>query len=178
MEVSAAAFVPSAFLGTAVWFKDRNGTVSPLACVCGNRILVYFDLDKLFCEAESIRRRSLNGPMHPRPANKLADLIFSQAFPLVLHHIRTYDWTAEREQYTRLKLASRDRLLAEWDKAVRVNEEAIQDKVWEVESLTRKNAELRARILTARLVVRLRLERDAVEEHAQLVQFQIGRAHV
>jgi hypothetical protein len=143
--------------------------------VCGNRILVYFDLDKLFCEAESIRRRSLNGPLHPRPANKLADLVFSQAFPLALHHIRTYDWQAEREQYTRLKLASRDRLLSEWDKAVRVNEEAIQDKVWEVESLTRKNAELRARIRTSRMVVRRRLERDAVEEHVQLVQL-LGRS--
>jgi len=174
LEITAPAYV----IGDekVVGFNDRNGDLCPLAGASGNRVNVYFDLNKLFYENGSVKRKALNGGrLSGNPGNKVAELIFSQALPIILGNIRRYDWSREREQFARLKLQARDGMAREWKRAVRENDQAIQDKMWEIQSRAGKNQELRERLRLHNLLTRKRVERAAKQEHEQLMRL-LGRS--
>ncbi len=158
-----------------VGFQDRLGRECPLAGVTGNRINVYFDLDQLFRFPDNIRRKPTNGTRPTGHAgNRVADLVLSQAIPLVLKNIRRHNWEDERKEYSRRKLASREKMVTEWRRSVTQNDSSIEDKTWEIRRLVEKNKELRERIRTHELLHRKRLERQAFEEHAGFMKL-VGR---
>lgn len=87
LEIAAPVF--TVLDDKMVGFYDRNGSLCPLAGVTGNRLNIYFDLNRLFFRPEAVRRKSLNGSRTTgNPANKLADLILSQALPLIVGNVR------------------------------------------------------------------------------------------
>jgi len=156
---------------TSIGFKDKLGRLCPIAGVSGNRINVYFDLDQLFRFPDSVRRKPTNGTTPTgHPGNRVADLVLSQAIPLVVRNIRRHDWEQERQDYSRRKLAAREKMASEWRKSLTLNEDSIQDKTWEIKRLVEKNEELRDRIRAHELLHRKRLERRAIEEHAGLLK--------
>lgn len=59
-------------------------------------------------------------------------------------------------------------VVREWQCNLRDNEQAIQDKTWEISNLARKNGELRGRIYACARLTRKRQERQAREECSQL----------
>jgi len=160
----------------SVGFNDRDGSLCPLAGVTGNRLNIYFDLNELFSGNGSVKRKPLNGSkLSGNPGNRVAELIFSQALPVILGNIRRYNWGEERERYARMKLDARMKMTSEWRRSVRDNDRLIEEKTWEVSNLARKNMELRDRLRTHNLFTRKRLEREAGEEHRLLVQM-LGRS--
>jgi len=159
-----------------VGFNDRDGSLCPLAGVTGNRLNIYFDLNELFSGNGSVKRKPLNGSkLSGNPGNKVAELIFSQAMPIILGNIRRHDWGEERNKYVRTKLEARLRMTAEWQRSIRQNDQAIEEKTFEISNLARKNAELRERLRAYNLLTLKRLEREAKEEHTLLVQM-LGRS--
>jgi len=174
LEIRASIFVVAD--QKTVGFTDRNGTLCPLAGVTGNRLNVYFDLNRLFFRPEAVRRKPLNGSRPTgNPANKLAELILSQALPIIVGNIRRHDYRQEDASYVRLKLQTHEQVVREWQRSVRDNEQAIQDKTWEISNLARKNGELRERIYACARLTRKRQERQAREECTQLRRL-LGRS--
>ena len=159
-----------------IGFRDFSGNFCLLAGVTGNRLSIYFDLNRMFTWPEEIRRRPLNGsPPTGNPGNKVADLIFSQALPLLVHNIRRYPWKQEADRYARAKLSSLEESFSKWNRNLRENDRAIEEKTWEIRNLAQKNSELRERIRLYRLVASKQRERQAREEYSQLTRL-VGRS--
>ena len=174
LDIAAAVFVIND--DHVVGFNDRNGDLCPLAGVTGNRLNIYFDLNELFSGNGSVKRKPLNGgKLSGNPGNRVAELIFSQAMPIILGNIRRHDWGEERNKYVRTKLEARLKMTAEWQRSIRQNDRAIEEKTFEISNLARKNTELRDRLRTHDLLTAKRLEREAKEEHVLLVQM-LGRS--
>jgi len=173
MELTAGVFVTMD--RELVGFKNRDGSLCSLAGITENRVNVYFDLDRAFRDPEMIYRRPRNGtPPQGQPGNILADLVLSKALPVALHNIRNHDWSQERDIYTRHRLEARERMVAEWRRAVRENDQTIEDRTWQIRTLAEKNRELRDRIRLHDLVTRKRMSRQAHDGHDQLVRM-LGR---
>ena len=159
-----------------VGFEDRNGSLCPLAGVTGNRLNIYFDLNELVSGNGNVRRKPVNGgKLSGNPGNRVAELIFSQAMPVIVGNIRRHDWGEERDRYVRTKLQARLEMTAEWQRSIRQNDQAIEEKTWEISNLARQNTELRERLRVHNLLTRKRLEREGKEEHRLLVQM-LGRS--
>jgi len=173
LEITAPAYVePNT---TEVGFKDGTGQLCPLAGVTGNVTTLYFDLDEIFTSPANVRRKPTNGTRPTgHPGNKVADLIFTQAFAVALGNIRRYDWRKEAEEYSRHVAAARERMVGEWRAAYRSNERELEDKGWEIRRLAEKNAELRQRIRLHDLLTRKQIQRKAREDHSGLVRL-LGR---
>jgi hypothetical protein len=160
---------------TEVGFRDATGRLCPLAGVTGNVTSLYFDVNEVFQYPDKVRRRPTNGTVATgNPGNKVADLIFSQAFAVALGNIRRYDWKKETEEFTRHVMAARERTVEEWRAAYRNNERELEEKEWEVRRLAEKNLELRQRIRLHDLLTRKQLQRKAREDHSGLVKL-LGR---
>lgn len=173
MELEAGIFVTSD--RELVGFKNRDGSLCPLAGVTENRVNIYFDLDRTFRDPDAVHRRPANGtPLTGQPGNHLAELVLSQALPVAIHNIRNHDWSKEREAYTRYRLTARERVVDEWRRAVRENDQTIEDRSWQIRTLSEKNQELRGRIRLHDLLTKKRMTRQAHEDHTQLVRM-LGR---
>lgn len=159
-----------------VGFRNHDGSLAPLAGVTGNVVCVYFDLDRVFRHPEEVRRRPTNGtPVSGTPGNRLADLILAQAIPLAVHNIRSHDWSDEVKEYAGRVVAARDQVASEWRRAVRENATALEDKVWEIQNLTRKNEDLLSRIRGYEMLTRRRIIRHAEEDLRQVIRM-LGRS--
>jgi len=172
LEITAPAYVTSE--AREVGFADATGQFCPLAGVTANRVTLYFDLDEIFSCPVNVRRKSTHGATTGHPGNKVADLVFGQAFAIALGNIRRYDWKKEVQEYASSVLAARQTQVEEWRQAYRHNERDLEEKSWEIQRLARKNAELRQRIRTHNLLTRKRIERKAREDHSGLVRM-LGR---
>ena len=174
MELSVAAHMcdDNQFVG----FADRNGDLCPLAGITGNRLNIYVDLNRVFRNPGDVGRKPLNGSkVCGHPGNRIADLILARALPIIVGNIRRHDWKQEGELYTRAKLSAQEETARRWERNVRENGRAIEEKTFEINSLARKNAELREQLRLRKLVTNKRREREATEEHAQLRQL-LGRS--
>ena len=156
-----------------VGFADSTGQFCPLAGVTDNRVNLFFDLNELFHNG-NVRRKPTNGATSGHPGNKVADLVFSQAFAIALGNIRRYDWNKEIREYASHVIAARERTVGEWRTAYRQNDREIEEKSWEIQRLAQKNVELRQRIRLHDLLTAKRIERKAREDHSSLVKL-LGR---
>jgi hypothetical protein len=158
-----------------VGFVDATGQFCPLAGISGNRVTVYFDLQALYSNPETIRRKPTNGTTPTgNPGNKVADLVLTQAFAIALGNIRRYDWKHEVKEFTDGAIAAWQASLDEVKSAYRENERSMEEKSWELRQLSGRNSELRQCIRLSERVTQKGLERKAREDHSNLVRL-LGR---
>ena len=169
LEITAPAYVVED--ERVFGYRGRRGEVAPLVGVTGNQVRVYFDLEAVFHRPDRVRRYPTNG-VRPggHPGARLADLVLGPALTRAGRNIRNYNWKAERDIYTRRKLQAQEQRADEALRAIRENDEAIEDKTWQVRTLAEKNATLRQQVRSFKALTRRRMIRQAHEDHSQIVR--------
>ena len=142
-----------------------------VAGVTGNRLLVFLSLEELFRQVDQLILDDPEGTDRPNgnPAHQVFEHVFSQAMPVLVSNIQSYDWKAESEEYERMKLAVIDRSVTDWREEILGNERGIEDKTFEVMSLVTRNQRLRESLKVFEEKTRVELRRGAAEEHAAFV---------
>jgi len=82
-----------------------------VAGVAGNRLLVFLSLEELFRQVECQHVEDPDKSPWPNgnPAHRFFESVFSQAMPVLVNNIESYDWKQKSEEYVRMKLGLVDR---------------------------------------------------------------------
>jgi len=142
-----------------------------VAGVTGNRLLVFLSLEELFRQVECQHVDDPDKSPWPNgnPAHQVFEAIFSQAMPVLVSNIESYNWKRESEEYVRMKLAVIDGSIRDWREEIYSNQSAIEDKSFEIMGLVTRNERLRESLNVFEQNTRMAQKRRAAEEHAAFV---------
>jgi len=142
-----------------------------VAGVTGNRLQVFLSLEEMFRQVD---RQCVDDPEscswpNGNPAHRFFEAVFSQAMPVLVNNIQSYNWQRESDEYVRMKLALIDRSMAEWRGEIHSNQGAIEDKTFEIMGLVTRNERLREGMKVFEESTRMTHKRRAAEEHEAFV---------
>ena len=142
-----------------------------VAGVTGNRLLVFLSMEELFrqVECQQVEDPDKNHLPNGNPAHGVFEYIFSRAMPVLISNIQSYDWKHESEEYVRMKLALVDRSISDWRGEIHNNQNAIEDKTFEIMGLVTRNERLRESMKVFEDSTRMTQRHKAAEEHAAFV---------
>ncbi len=139
-----------------------------VAAVNGGRVHLALSLETLFHQADEARAEAQGAP--GSSANQVFDSILGKALPIAVANLRQHDWTRQAEAYARMKMDVLDRATTEWRSELSRNENAVEEKTWEIRALVTRSEHLRSALAGFEHSTRTEHRRRALEEHGQLVQ--------
>ena len=172
LEITAPAYVTTE--AREVGFADATGQFCSLAGITDNRVTLFFDLNEVFYPGNVVRKPTNGTAPTGNPGNKVAALVFDQAFAIAVGNIRRYDWKKEQQAYLQSVYTAWQKSVTELTQNLHQNERSLEQMSWDIRTLARKNAEFRQQLRHHNLFTRKRLERKARDDHATLVRM-LGR---
>ena len=142
-----------------------------VAGITGNRLLVFMSLEELFrqVECQHVEDPDKSPWPHGNPAHQVFEAIFSRAMPVLVNNIQSYNWQQESEEYVRMKLAVVDRTVTDWREEIYSNQNAIEDRSFEIMGFVTRNERLRESMKVFEERTRMAQKRKAAEEHKAFV---------